>query len=394
MITGSRKPRIVVGMSGGVDSSVSALLLKRRGYDVIGLFMKNWDDTDDAGACTATRDFADVRRVCDQIGIPYYAVNFEREYRERVFSHFLAEHRKGRTPNPDVLCNREIKFKELLARAMELDADFLATGHYAQVRERNGAVELVRGADPGKDQSYFLHTVGQDALTKSMFPIGAMTKAEVRRFAAEAGLATARKRDSTGICFIGERDFTAFLKQYLPTEPGDMTAPDGRVVGRHEGLMYYTIGQRHGLQIGGLPTGNGEPWFVVGKDLERNVLHVAQGFHHPLLYSDGLDASDAAWVVQAPPAGAEFHATAKFRYRQPDQGVQVRVDAGGRVRVLFDTPQRAITPGQSVVFYEGDVCLGGAVIDRAWNTGQNETPGPDHTAVQAAAAGQPAACGR
>lgn len=387
MTTGCEKPRVVVGMSGGVDSSVSALLLKQQGYDVIGIFMKNWDETDDTGVCSATEDFADVRRVCDQIGIPYYAVNFEREYRERVFAHFLSEHRKGRTPNPDVLCNREIKFKELLERALAIGADFLATGHYAQVRARNGVFELLRGADPGKDQSYFLHAVSEYALTKTLFPVGGMTKSAVRAIAAEAGLATARKKDSTGICFIGERDFTAFLKQHLPTAPGDMVAPDGRVLGRHEGLMYYTIGQRHGLRIGGEPSGNGEPWFVVDKDLAHNILRVAQGLHHPLLYSDGLDASDLAWVAQPPP-GAEFRAAAKFRYRQPDQGVHVRVKGDGHVRVLFDRPQRAITPGQSVVFYDGEVCLGGAVIDRMWRSGEEDGDATATTFRQAVVMGR------
>ncbi|MCL6517640.1 tRNA 2-thiouridine(34) synthase MnmA [Alicyclobacillus sp.] len=362
MAKSPQETRVVVGMSGGVDSSVAAWLLKQQGYDVVGVFMKNWDDTDEFGHCTAEADFEDVRRVCDHIGIPYYSVNFEREYMDRVFKYFLDEYRRGRTPNPDVLCNREIKFKELLRCALELGADRLATGHYAQVRERDGRFDLVRSADANKDQTYFLHMLSQEPLSRAMFPIGHLTKPEVRRLAREAGLPTAEKKDSTGICFIGERNFRQFLQQYLPAQPGEIRSIDGRLMGRHQGLMYYTIGQRHGLGIGG--TGTGEPWFVADKDLKNNVLIVVQGHDHPALYASGLWASDVAFIRGEAPAET-FHCTAKFRYRQQDQGVTVHLLPGGRAHVVFDQPQRAITPGQSVVFYDGEVCLGGGIIERA-----------------------------
>ncbi|WP_067931809.1 tRNA 2-thiouridine(34) synthase MnmA [Alicyclobacillus kakegawensis] len=358
----TRRTRVVVGMSGGVDSSVAAWLLKQQGYDVIGVFMKNWDDADDIGACTAAEDFEDVRRVCHHIGIPYYSVNFEREYMDRVFTYFLEEHRKGRTPNPDVLCNREIKFKELLSTAMQLGADYLATGHYAQIRRTPDGSRLVRSADKNKDQTYFLYMVNHQALDKTLFPIGGLEKPRVRRIAEEAGLVTARKKDSTGICFIGERNFRTFLSHYLPAQPGEMRTLSGQRIGTHQGLMYYTIGQRKGLGIGG--RGSGEPWFVVGKDVKNNVLYVEQGHDHPALFSEGLLASDLHWVAGYPPA-ARFSCTAKFRYRQDDQPVQVEQVNGSTWRVMFASPQRAITPGQSVVFYDGDVCLGGGIIDEA-----------------------------
>lgn len=354
--------RVVVGMSGGVDSSVTAYLLKQQGYDVIGIFMKNWDDTDEFGHCTAEEDFQDVRRVCDQLGIPYYTVNFEKEYMEKVFQYFLDEYRKGRTPNPDVMCNREIKFGEFLAKVLDLGADYVATGHYARVAFRDGAYRLLRGADPNKDQTYFLNALGQVQLSKTMFPIGHLTKQQVREIAAEAGLATAKKKDSTGICFIGERDFREFLKHYLPAQPGDIETVDGQVIGRHDGLMYYTLGQRQGLGIGG-GYGSGKPWFVVDKDLERNVLVVAEGADHPRLYSTSLIATDVNWVTGNAPA-AEFRCTAKFRYRQPDQEVNVRLGEGDTVEVLFAQPQKAVTPGQAVVFYHGEECLGGGTIDQ------------------------------
>jgi tRNA-specific 2-thiouridylase len=354
------KLRIVVGMSGGVDSSVTAWLLKQQGHDVIGVFMKNWDESDESGVCTAAEDFEDVRRVCHHIGIPYYSVNFEKEYWDRVFSHFLEECRRGRTPNPDVLCNREIKFKELLDTALELGADRLATGHYAQVAHRDGAYRLLRAVDGNKDQTYFLHQLNQDQLRYAMFPLGRLTKPQVRRLAAEAGLPTATKKDSTGICFIGERNFRHFLRQYLPTQPGEIRDIDsGKTKGRHEGLMYYTIGQRHGIGIGG--GGNGEPWFVVGKDLQHNILYVAQGHQHPALFAQGLIAEDPYWVAGYPP-GQRFRAAVKCRYRQPDQPATVEILKDGTLRVEFDTPQRAVTPGQAVVFYQGDECLGGATI--------------------------------
>ncbi len=359
------KTRIVVGMSGGVDSSVSALLLKQQGYDVVGIFMKNWDDTDENGHCTATEDFEDVARVCEQIGIPYYGVNFEKEYMERVFEHFLEEYRYGRTPNPDILCNKEIKFKELLTRALELGADFLATGHYARIQRVDGSCQLVRAVDLNKDQTYFLHTLSQDPLSKAIFPIGHLAKPQVRKIAEQHGLATARKKDSTGICFIGERNFKSFLSTYLPAKPGKMQDTNGRAMGQHDGLMYYTIGQRHGLGIGGESEGNGEPWFVVDKDLKTNTLVVAQGFYHERLYSDWLTASKMFFVLGTAPA-TEFHCTAKFRYRQPDQGVTVRMRSDTGCEIHFVNPQRAITPGQSVVLYNGDICLGGGIIDERY----------------------------
>lgn len=358
------KGRVVVGMSGGVDSSVSALLLKQAGYDVIGVFMKNWDDTDDFGHCTATEDFEDVARVCEQIGIPYYGVNFEREYEQRVFQYFLDEYERGRTPNPDVLCNKEIKFKELLQRALDLGADFLATGHYAQTRQAaDGRVELVRGADRNKDQTYFLNSLDQTPLRRAMFPIGHMDKPQVRAIATEYGLATATKKDSTGICFIGEKNFRSFLKTYLPAQPGLIEDTDGRVIGDHEGLMYYTMGQRRGIGIGGRQDGSGEAWFVVDKDLERNVLIVAQGLDHPRLFSTSLCASQLSFVSGMAPTTKSFHCTAKFRYRQEDQGVTVHLLDEFTCDVIFDEPQRAITPGQSVVFYADEVCLGGGIIE-------------------------------
>ncbi|XOK59300.1 tRNA 2-thiouridine(34) synthase MnmA [Paenibacillus elgii] len=355
------KPRVVLGMSGGVDSSVSALVLKEQGYEVIGVFMKNWDDTDEFGHCTAEEDAEDVRRVCDQIGIPYYTVNFEKPYMDKVFAYFLDEYRKGRTPNPDVMCNREIKFGEFLNKALELGADYIATGHYARVEERDGKYRLLRGVDSNKDQTYFLHALNQYQLSKAMFPIGHLPKPEVRAIAEKAGLATAKKKDSTGVCFIGERNFKEFLSGYLPAKPGEMRTLEGEVKGRHDGLMYYTLGQRQGLGIGG--SGSGEPWFVASKDLEKNILYVVQGEKHPALYSTGLLATDLNWIAGEPPK-EPLHCTAKFRYRQPDQGVTVHFGESGRCEIVYDQPQKAITPGQSVVFYDGEVCLGGAVIDK------------------------------
>lgn len=354
--------RVVVGMSGGVDSSVTALLLKEQGFDVIGVFMKNWDDTDENGVCTAELDAEDVRRVCDQIGIPYYTVNFEAEYKDKVFAYFLEEYRRGRTPNPDVMCNREIKFGEFLQKALDLGADVIATGHYARVTCENGEYKLLRGVDGNKDQTYFLHALDQSQLARAMFPIGHLPKPEVRRIAEAAGLATAKKKDSTGVCFIGERNFKEFLSQYLPAKPGDMIdAATGEVKGRHDGLMYYTLGQRQGLGIGG--SGTGEPWFVADKDLERNMLYVVQGERDPILYSHGLTAGDVNWIAPAMPEGP-LRCTAKFRYRQPDQGVTISPQPDGSFEVVFDAPQKAITPGQAVVFYDGDTCLGGGTIER------------------------------
>jgi tRNA-specific 2-thiouridylase len=350
-------------MSGGVDSSVTALLLKQQGYDVIGIFMKNWDDTDEFGHCTAEEDAEDVRRVCDQIGIPYYTVNFEKQYYDKVFAYFLDEYRKGRTPNPDVMCNREIKFGDFLQKALDLGADYLATGHYARIeRTADGETKLLRGIDSNKDQTYFLHALNQQQLSKAMFPIGHLPKSEVRRIAEEAGLATAKKKDSTGICFIGERDFKEFLKGYLPAQPGPMVdIVTGETKGRHDGLMYYTLGQRQGLGIGG--SGTGEPWFVAAKDLKENILYVVQGDKHHSLYSMGLTAADVNWISSSKPQGP-LRCTAKFRYRQPDQSVTVTLQGDGTTaEIVFDSPQKAITPGQAVVFYDGDTCLGGGTID-------------------------------
>lgn len=364
----TKKPqdtRVVVGMSGGVDSSVTAWMLKEQGYDVIGIFMKNWDEVDEFGHCTAEDDFDDVRRVCEQLDIPYYSVNFEKQYMDRVFRYFLEEYKKGRTPNPDVLCNREIKFKELLDRALSLGADYLATGHYANVTQDKGTYQLTRAADHNKDQTYFLHLLGQDALAKTLFPLGSLQKSEVRAIAGQLSLATAKKKDSTGICFIGERNFKNFLQSYLPAQPGEMKTVEGETKGQHDGLMYYTIGQRHGLHIGG--SGTGEPWFVIDKDLDNNILYVAQGIEHDLLYSDGLIASELHFTDdRTPPAGKKLSCTAKFRYRQPDQEVDVTIGETNTCTVRFAKPQRAITPGQSVVFYNGNQCLGGAVIDRSF----------------------------
>lgn len=364
-MTDNSQTRVVVGMSGGVDSSVTALLLKEQGYDVIGIFMKNWDDTDGNGVCTATEDYKDVAKVAAQIGIPYYSVNFEKEYWDRVFEYFLAEYRAGRTPNPDVMCNKEIKFKAFLDYAMDLGADYVATGHYAQVtRDENGVVHMLRGVDNNKDQTYFLSQLSQEQLSKTMFPLGGMEKSEVRAIAERAGLATAKKKDSTGICFIGEKNFKQFLSNYLPAKKGNMVTLDGEVKGQHAGLMYYTIGQRQGLGIGGGGDSQ-EPWFVVGKDLATNTLYVGQGFHHPALYATSLDASEIHFTTNEP-MPKEFKCTAKFRYRQQDVPVTVRLLDDNRAEVVFDEPVRAITPGQAVVFYDGMECLGGGLIDHAY----------------------------
>lgn len=352
---------VVVGMSGGVDSAVAAYLLKRQGLDVVGVFMKNWEEEDDeTGVCTAASDYEDVRSVCGAIGIPYYTVNFAREYRDRVFSYFLEEYARGRTPNPDVLCNCEIKFRAFLEFAVSTGADALATGHYARLNRQDG-VKLLRAADSGKDQTYFLAGLTQAQLKNAMFPVGDLFKSEVRRLAREAGLSNAAKKDSTGICFIGERNFKRFLMQYLPAQPGDMVDEKGNVIAKHDGLMYYTLGQRKGLGIGGRSEGSGESWFVVGKDLPRNLLIVQQG-EHDELFSLSLDAEQINWIAGAPPERA-FACTAKFRYRQPDQPVRVSIDGAG-AHVAFDAAQRAVTPGQWVVFYRGEECLGGGPIDR------------------------------
>lgn len=355
-----REGHIVVGMSGGVDSAAAALLLKRQGYEPVGVFMKNWEEQDEEGVCAATADYEDARRVCDVIGIPCYTVNFAKEYYERVFSYFLDEYRQGRTPNPDVLCNCEIKFRAFLDFARASGAANLATGHYARLDKTGEGVRLLRALDAGKDQSYFLAGLSQEQLHSALFPVGELQKSAVRALAREAGLPVADKKDSTGICFIGERHFKQFLMQYLPAQPGDMVDERGRVIGRHDGLMYYTLGQRRGLHIGGRSEGTGESWFVIGKDLARNLLIVQQGEHEEL-YSLSLEAHSVRWIAGAPPARG-FRCTAKFRYRQGDQGVRVQIEGAG-AKVLFDRPQRAVTPGQWVVFYDGERCLGGGPID-------------------------------
>ncbi|WHI53474.1 tRNA 2-thiouridine(34) synthase MnmA [Microbulbifer sp. MLAF003] len=360
--------RIIVGMSGGVDSSVAAHLLIQQGYQVEGLFMKNWDEDDGTEYCTAKADLADAQAVCEKLGIKLHTANFAAEYWDHVFEYFLAEYKEGRTPNPDILCNREIKFKVFLEYAEVLGADAIATGHYTRRRDIDGRTYLLKGLDGNKDQSYFLHAVGEEEFARSLFPLGELEKPEVRRIAEENGFITHNKKDSTGICFIGERRFKDFLEQYLPAQPGDMETPEGETMGRHAGLMYHTIGQRQGLGIGGVKGAGEEPWYVVGKDLERNVLIVAQGAHHPLLYATGLEASQTHWINAAAP-GETFRCQAKTRYRQPDQDCTVHVQENGSLVVAFDEPQRAITPGQSLVLYDGEVCLGGAVIERATGIG-------------------------
>ena len=348
--------RIVVGMSGGVDSAVAALLLKREGYDVVGLFMKNWEDDDDDEYCSTRGDLIDAAAAADVIGIELEAVNFAAEYKERVFAEFLREYQAGRTPNPDVLCNAEIKFKAFLDHAMDLGATRIATGHYARVFEKNGLYELHRGADPEKDQSYFLHRLTQAQLSKVIFPIGNRVKGEVRRIAREAALPNHAKKDSTGICFIGERPFREFLNRYLPREPGPIMTPEGLRIGTHIGLAFYTIGQRKGIGIGGA----GDAWYVAQKDPGSNSLIVVQGHDHQLLLRRSLKAEDASWIAGAPVSGSTH--SAKTRYRQADSACIVTRSADGEIAVEFAQPQWAVTPGQSVVLYDGPVCLGGAVI--------------------------------
>lgn len=352
---------VVVGMSGGVDSSVAALLLKREGHRVIGLFMKNWEDDDDGEYCSTREDLVDAASAADVVGVEFEAVNFAAEYKDRVFADFLREYSAGRTPNPDVLCNAEIKFKAFLDHAIKLGAEKIATGHYAGVRERDGRTELLRAADTSKDQSYFLHRLNQSQLARVMFPLAELKKPEVRRIAAEAGLANHAKKDSTGICFIGERPFREFLNRYLPKKPGPMLDENGRVVGEHIGLMFYTIGQRKGVGIGGTKTGSGEPWFVARKDMAANSLTIVQGHEHPWLKAAHLAAENASWVAGVPPATSLAYG-AKTRYRQSDAACHFSGSPNGAFGLAFDAPQWAVTPGQSAVVYEGDVCLGGGII--------------------------------
>ncbi len=354
--------KIIVGMSGGVDSSVAALLLKRQGHEVSGLFMKNWEDDDTEDYCSSRQDLIDATAAADVIGIELEAVNFAAEYRERVFADFLAEYRAGRTPNPDVLCNAEIKFKAFLDHAMKLGADRIATGHYAQVREFLGEHQLLKAEDGTKDQSYFLYRLNQQQLAKSLFPLGEIYKRDVRKIAAAAGLPNHAKKDSTGICFIGERRFREFLARYLPKQPGEIRRlDDERVIGQHEGLAYYTLGQREGLGIGGVKDAPEEPWFVAAKDMEKNVLYVVQGHEHPALQSARLTAAQLSWISPHPPRTHWVYA-AKTRYRMPDAACDIEMLDGARCEVAFATPQWAVTPGQSVVLYESRVCLGGGII--------------------------------
>ena len=355
--------KVILGLSGGVDSAVAAMLLQQQGAEVHASHMTNWEDDD--GYCTSAEDLQDARQVCEQLDIPLHHVNFAREYRDRVFNYFLDEYRAGRTPNPDVLCNREIKFGVFREYAARLGGEYIATGHYARNKKVNGQVQLLKAADDSKDQSYFLHAITAESLAETVFPLGDLQKAEVRSIARDNALPVFDKKDSTGICFIGERPFREFLSAYLPANPGPMQTPEGRTVGEHSGLMYYTIGQRQGLGVGGRRDSGDEPWYVAGKDLESNVLIVVQG-EHPLLFSVSLEATDASWIGEPPAAftnGQTLRCSVKIRYRQPDQACEVVPVTDGRVLVNFEESQRAVAPGQFAVFYDGDRCLGGAVID-------------------------------
>lgn len=360
------KLRVVVGMSGGVDSAVAALLLVEQGYDVHGVFMKNWEDSFEPGYCAAGEELEDAREVCATLGIPCHQVNFTKEYWDRVFSHFLEEYRRGRTPNPDILCNQEIKFKAFLDYARCLGAKYMATGHYARRLEYSHVQHLLKGMDTGKDQSYFLYRLSQAQLASALFPVGDLQKRQVRELAAAAGLSNHDKKDSTGICFIGERRFREFLGRYLPAQPGEMRTPTAERLGEHRGLMFYTLGQRQGLGIGGRSGDAGEPWYVVDKDPVNNVLVVAQGSHHPLLFQQRLCASQLHWITGEPPQ-PPFPCNAKTRYRQPDQLCLIERLEADCCQVLFAAPQRALTPGQSVVFYLNEECLGGGIIDTAFD---------------------------
>ena len=355
---------VVVGMSGGVDSSVAAALLKQQGYDVIGLFMRNWHETDEGGNCTADEDFYDVRRVCDGLGIPYFSVDFADEYYDRVFKKFLDEYAKGRTPNPDVLCNREIKFEPFIAKAREMGADFVATGHYCRIAHDDGLNLLLRAADENKDQTYFLNQVKGEQLDNVLFPIGHLLKPQVRELAESFGIPTAKKKDSTGICFIGERNFRAFLSEYLPMQKGEIRGDDGALLGEHEGVFYYTLGQRRGLGIGGVDGADDGRWFVVGKDVSKNVLYVSQSqeslFHNALMCENFN-------FISLKPEGEEFECMARIRHRQPLQAARARLLPGGGVEVVFERAQRAIVEGQYVALYQGEVCLGGGEIDSKYD---------------------------
>lgn len=369
MMSNNSSKKVIVGMSGGVDSSVSAYLLQQQGYQVEGLFMKNWEEDDNNEYCLAAQDLADAQAVCDKLGIHLHTINFAAEYWDNVFTHFLAEYQAGRTPNPDILCNKEIKFKAFLEFAQEvLDADFIAMGHYVRrtfTDQDGGKNQLLRGLDSNKDQSYFLYTLSHEQISRCLFPIGSLKKPEVRRIAQQQDLVTAKKKDSTGICFIGERRFTDFLSNYLPAQPGIIETVDGKAIGQHQGLMFHTLGQRKGLHIGGQKGGNGleEAWYVVDKDLDTNRLIVAQGSDHPRLFSNGLIAAQLDWVDRQA-ITKPVKCTVKTRYRQPDISCTIIPIDDNHIRVIFDQPQAAVTPGQSAVFYNGDVCLGGGIIEQ------------------------------
>ena len=358
--------KVIVGMSGGVDSSVAALLLQQRGYVVEGLFMKNWDEDDGTEYCTAKEDLSDAEKICERLGIVLHTANFAVDYWDNVFEFFLREYAAGRTPNPDILCNREIKFKVFLDYAQILGADAIATGHYSRIDiGSGGGARLLKGLDANKDQSYFLHAVPEQAFARSLFPLGELEKTEVRAIAAKHRFETSSKKDSTGICFIGERRFKDFLATYLAAQPGPIQTPEGRVLGEHQGLMFYTLGQRQGLGIGGVANSGGEPWYSLDKDLDNNILIVGQGAQHPALFTDRLRAEQVHWI-SGRPQQQRFDCQAKNRYRQADQACSVSVADDGGCTVAFAEPQRAVTPGQSVVFYNGEECLGGGIISRAW----------------------------
>ncbi|GLS84668.1 tRNA 2-thiouridine(34) synthase MnmA [Paraferrimonas haliotis] len=355
--------KVIVGMSGGVDSSVSAYLLLQQGYQVEGLFMKNWEEDDTDEYCAAATDLEDAQAVCDKLGIELHTVNFAAEYWDNVFEYFLQEYKSGRTPNPDIMCNKEIKFKAFLEFAAEaLGADYIATGHYVRRREQDGKFQMLRGLDNNKDQSYFLYTLSHEHIAQTLFPVGELEKPEVRAIADKLGLVTADKKDSTGICFIGERKFTDFLKQYLPAQPGVIESVDGDVIGEHQGLMYHTLGQRKGLGIGGLKNSGEQPWYVVDKDMQRNVLIVAQGANHPRLMSSGMVVNQLHWLDRKT-VTSPVKLTVKTRYRQRDVACTVTPIDNETLSVTFDQPVAAVTPGQSAVFYDGEVCLGGGIID-------------------------------
>ena len=378
----NRNIRVIVGMSGGVDSSVSAYLLKKQGFQVEGLFMKNWEEDDTEEYCSATEDLADAQSVCDQLNIPLNSINFSAEYWDNVFEYFLQEYAAGRTPNPDIMCNKEIKFKAFLDYSLQLGADYIATGHYVQrtfleeelekanlegfptaLNSPDNGIQMLRGLDSHKDQSYFLYTLGQSQLRRSLFPVGHLPKSEVRKIAEEQGFLNARKKDSTGICFIGERRFTEFLSQYLPAKPGTIKSYEGQIIGEHQGLMYHTLGQRKGLKIGGIKTAEEKPWYVIDKDLQNNVLIVAQGHEHPALFHDCLDVKQLHWVNEnSVNLTSDFDCSAKIRYRQHDEPCKITFKQN-MATVQFKEPQWAITPGQSIVFYKEDECLGGGIIE-------------------------------